>query len=165
MRRPVSDGLRTGRGARRWNDRSRSFIRSRPLTPISRPVPAQNPSRLEPRKQSTFPSISTPGPNPYVRHSPYLLDHATQTLLSTRLLSSLLLPNLGLHPNQTLLLRQPPEQQRARRTPRLTEQLPERHAAAREARGLLHGVLGRGGGIAVCVCGCGGELCEFPPGA
>ena len=152
MRRTVSDGLRTRRGARRWMTEAESLIGSRPLTPISRPVPAPNPSRFEPRKQSTFPSISTPGPDPYVRHSPYLLDHATQTLLSTRLLSS-------------LLLRQPPEQQRARRAPRLTEQLPERHAAAREARGLLHGVLGRGGGIAVCVCGCGGELCEFPPGA
>jgi len=41
--------------------------------------------------------------------------------------------------------------------------LSEGHAAAREARGLLPGVLGRGGGIAVCVCGCGGEFCELYP--
>jgi hypothetical protein len=130
----------------------------------SRPVPAPNPSRFEPREQSTFPSISTPRPNHHYHPPHTLLNHAAQTLLSTRLLSSLLLPNLSLHPNQTLLLlRQHPEQQRARRTPRLTEQLPERHTAAREARGLLHGVPGCGGGIAVYVCGCGGELCEFPP--
>ena len=40
-------------------------------------------------------------------------------------------------------------------------ELHEGNTAAGEADRYVHGILGCGGGAAVFVCGCGGELCEF----